>query len=97
MTHCSFKLFGITGKLHDWFMDYLFNRFQQTTILGATSTPLPVLSGVPQGTILGPILIYINDIADVLHLGSGMALYADDSKFFRVIKSLNDSLLCNPT
>ena len=89
------KLFGITSKLHDWFKDYLFGRFQQTTIHWATSTPLPVLSRVPQGSILGPILflIYINDIADVVHLDSEMALYADDSKCFRVIKSLNDSLL----
>ena len=89
------KLFGITGKLHDWFNDYLSNRSQQTTVLGATSVPLPVLSGVPQGSILGPILflIYINDIVEVVHQDSEMALYADDSKCFRVIKSLNDSLL----
>jgi hypothetical protein len=46
------KLFGITGKLHDWFKDYLSNRSQQATVLGATSMPLPVLSGVPQGSIL---------------------------------------------
>ena len=46
------ELFGITGKLHDWFKDYLSNRSQQTTVLGVTSTPLPVLSGVPQGSII---------------------------------------------
>ncbi|CAB3987788.1 RNA-directed DNA polymerase from mobile element jockey, partial [Paramuricea clavata] len=89
------KLFGITGKLHEWLKDYLSNRSQQTTVLGATSMPLPVLSGVPQGSVLGPILflIYINDIVEVVHRDSGMALYSDDSKCFKVIKSLNDSLL----
>ena len=54
-----FKLqrFGITGKLLDWFTDYLSNRFQRVTVLGVTSEPLPVLSGAPQGSILGPLLL----------------------------------------
>ena len=52
------KLFGITGKLHDWFKDYLFNRFQQTTILGATSTPLPVQTFQPLPTPEYPKVLF---------------------------------------
>lgn len=86
--------FGITGKLHALFKDYLTNRSQQVTVLGETSDPLPVLSGVPQGSILGPLLflVYINEIVDAVNEGSEIALYADDSKCFRVVKTLNDAL-----
>ena len=50
------KNFGISGNLLQWFKNYLTNRHQKVTVLGQSSQPLPVLSGVPQGSILGPLL-----------------------------------------
>ena len=47
---------GVNGSLCQWFTDYLTNRSKKVLIKGATSSSLPVLSGVPQGSILGPLL-----------------------------------------
>ena len=46
---------GIDGKLLCWFSDYLSARYQRVTVLCKTSQPLPVLSAVPQGSVLGPL------------------------------------------
>ena len=56
--------FGITGNLWRWFRAYLSARLQRVSINRCTSDLLPVLSGVPHGSILGPILflIFVNDI-----------------------------------
>lgn len=76
-----FKLrqFGISGRLLQWFSSYLSNRKQQVLINGVTSDPLNTSAGVPQGSILGPLLflIYINDLVNKLECDPH--LFADDT------------------
>ena len=77
--------YGVTGKELRWFENYLTNRKQCVVIDGTTSDYRPVKSGVPQGSILGPLLfcLFINDIANVkLSESSKLSLYADDTALF---------------
>ena len=62
---------------------------------GVSSSPTEVLSGVPQGTVLGPLffLVYINDISQGLSKGTKLRLFADDSLLYREINSLEDSAI----
>ena len=72
---------------------YLTNRFQRVVFKGCSSTWLPVRSGVPQGSILGPLLflLYMNDISDVpLTPGTKLFLFAEDILLFKPIKSDSD-------
>ncbi len=84
--------FGFTGNILNWFRSYLQDRRQQITILGATSSPSPVTSGVPQGSILGPLLflLYENVLPSSI-VSSSIATYADDTKIFKEINCLDDS------
>ena len=90
-----FKLWhmGITGNTWKWLLAYLWNRSQCVSINSSVSSALPVVSGVPQGSILGPLLflIYINDLPDVLS-SSQVLLFADDAKCFKTISSVCDSM-----
>ncbi|CAL4059585.1 unnamed protein product, partial [Meganyctiphanes norvegica] len=81
------KAYGITGKILKWIESFLSDRSQRVVIKGVLSESLPVWSGVPQGSVLGPVLflIYINDLL-VGILSSGK-LFADDSKLFKRIQS----------
>jgi hypothetical protein len=87
--------FNISGNLLCWFKTYLLDRRQRVTVLGAaTSSQKPVLSGVPQGSILGPILflLYVNDLPDAIK-NSKVSSFADDTKVFKCIDSVSDANL----
>ena len=76
------KAFGIHGRLHSFINDYLLNRWQRVVVDGKSSDYLPVISGVPQDSILVPFLflLFITDLPHCVSESSKMALYADDTK-----------------
>ena len=84
------KSYGIVGKVLKWIESFLKDRSQRVVVKGVPSDTLPVWSGVPQGSVLGPVLflIYINDLLE--EVISGGKLFADDSKLFKRIKSTED-------
>ena len=75
------KAYEITGKLIDWLSSYLKARRQKVVIKNNSSAYCEISAGVPQASVLGPLLfiIYINDIAD--KLVSLSRLFADDTSF----------------
>ena len=78
---------GITDSLLDWFEDYLSNRKQRVVLPGATSRWTNIKAGVPQGSILGPLLflVYINDIVD--EINSNIRLFADDTSLYIIVEN----------
>ena len=82
---------GISGDLYKLLENYLSGRLQRVVLNGQTSSWRPVLAGVPQGSILGPLLclIYINDLPN--ELKSNAKLFADDTSLFTIVKDENES------
>ena len=92
-------MFGIQGTVLSWFRSYLTKRFQTVSIQGTHSDPTELCCGVPQGSVLGPILfiLYTQPLTSVIlkHPVSHM-LYADDEQVYKSF-GLNDclsSILC---
>ena len=85
---------GITGDLLNWFKAFLSDRRQRVVVNGQFSSWLPVTSGVPQGSVLGPLLflLYINDISTVVSY-SKVKLFADDVTVYKEISCPNDATL----
>ena len=86
------EYYGIRGSTHKWINSWLSGRTQQVVLDGQASDPVPVLSGVPQGSVLGPVLflLFINDLPD--NIRSSVRLFADDCVLYRNIHSLQDCL-----
>ena len=87
------EYYGIRNHILQWITAWLSGRTQKVVLDGACSDPAPVLSGVPQGSVLGPILflIFINDLPD--NISSTVRLFADDCVLYRNIRRSEDQQL----
>ena len=85
------KRAGINGLLLDWLTNYLTDRKQRVVIPGGTSDWEFIKAGVPQGSILGPLLflLYINDIVTDIH--SSVRLFADDTSLYIIVDDPTDA------
>ena len=85
------KSMGISGELCKLLENYLSGRYRRVVLNGQTSSWRPVLAGVPQGSILGPLLflIYINDLPN--DLKSNAKLFADGTSLFTIVKDKKES------
>jgi hypothetical protein len=87
-------LFNIKGNLKNWIAAFLNNRSQQIKVGVSLSNPTHIVSGVPQGSVLGPtlFLLYINDITAIVNnLDCSLKLYADDIKLYSSFCNMDHS------
>ena len=84
------KSLGVNGELLNWFESYLTDRHQNVVLNGVSSNLLPTKCGVPQGSVLGPLLflVYVNDLCN--DLSSKGYLFADDASLFTTYKIGNE-------
>jgi len=88
------QAYGISDEIVSWIKDFLCNRNQRVRINGKFSSWHKVLSGIPQGSVLGPLLfiIYINDLVELCEKNANIFLFADDAKLFKHIECRIDHL-----
>ena len=86
------EAYCIRGNSLSWIKGFLYDRTQEVVVNGTKSESASVISGIPQGTVLGPLLfvVYINDLLDTI--SSAGLMFADDTKIFRLISSREDAL-----
>ena len=84
------NFYGIRGELLSWLEDFLSDRYQSVIIEGFQSSTTKVTSGVPQGSVLAPLLFlcFINDLPE--NIKNKIKLYADDVLLYSTINSLDD-------
>ena len=89
---CKLYGYGIGGKTLKWIDSFLCDRQQRVMVNGVKSDWAPVLSSVPQCTVLGPLLfsLYINDITE--YIDSDLRLFADDCVCYHEIKDTEDTV-----
>ena len=87
--------YKIDGALLKFIANYLKGRKQRVVVGNEMSSIKDVLSGVPQGSIIGPLLfvLFINDITACLSTGTNIAIYADDTKIWRTVSTNEDHLI----
>ena len=88
---CKLEAVGVSGNLLLWFRSYLSNRRQRVVLPGVHSNWNYIKAGVPQGSILGPLLflLYINDIVN--DIGSHIRLFADDTSLYIVVENPDEA------
>ena len=84
--------YGIHGQLIKWIESWHCGRTQTVVVNGSQSSPVTVTSGVPQGTVLGPLisLLYINDTG-LQNNNLELALFADDSVLYGVVNNISSA------
>ena len=95
MPHCrlikKLEAYGIKESLLLWIKDFLNGRSQQVVLNGLASETFAVSSGVPQGSVLGPLLflVYVNDIPEQVECN--ISMFADDTKIYTAVKDIADT------
>ena len=86
---------NLNPHLYRWIENYLYQRTQAVGVEGETSATLPVVSGVPQGSVLGPLLflIYIDGLSRIQLSDGTLILFADDIVIYRPVRSTTDFLM----